>query len=150
MEKILNFVDNLECPAINGITYSDGRVIPVKLIVDWESPINYKIELEKESSIKKIAKNKGLRWNDCAVLSNLTNIEKGIEIFAGEGDYGSDGFLAVINLTNKKLKWIAFFDFSNPFNQLSLNGDVIYAVSTNNCIWKFPLNSPSQFTIESI
>ena len=66
---------------------------------------------------------------------------------SGESDYGSDGFVAVLNLSTKELKWIAFFDSSNPFDNLRLVGNSLYAISTSNYVWEFNLDNPTDISI---
>lgn len=148
MKKILNFIDHLESPSLNGIIYPDGTIDLLNVKVDWGPPIQYSLKSETKSSIELLDNEGKLQWNDCAILVTAIDIKQSIEIVAGEGDYGSDGFIGVIDLSTRNLIWLAFFNCSNPFDRLDIKEEKIYATSTNGCLWKFVIKSPIDIEIE--
>lgn len=71
-----------------------------------------------------------------------------IKILAGEGSYGSDGFLAVFETNTDQLMWLAFFKSSNPFNKVRVVGNEIYAFSTIGCVWRFDVKDPIRCSVK--
>lgn len=148
MKKIENFIEHLESPSLNGIIFSNGIIKILDVKNEWSPQIKYSIKEKNETSIEELNINGYLQWNDCAVMTELTDKIESINVIAGEGDYGSDGFVGVIDLNSKKLIWLAFFNCSNPFNELEIKAGRIYARSTNGCIWKFKLKNPVDIIVE--
>src|SRR5207244_13625753 len=50
-------------------------------------------------------------------------------VFAGEGAHGSEGFVAVTQITAGQLVWLAYFDCSNPFEKVALEDGIVMPVS---------------------
>ncbi|HVD98413.1 MAG TPA: hypothetical protein VNB90_09435 [Cytophagaceae bacterium] len=148
MNKIIDFINHLECPSVDGIIFPDETVQLLSVKVDWGLPINYTINMASKTSIK-ILNDKGeLHWNSCAILVRLINQKYSIEIIAGEGDYGSDGFVGIMDFATKKMIWIAFFNNSNPFEEVKVIDEEIYAKSTLGCIWRFKIKNPIDCIVE--
>ncbi len=148
MEKILNFINYLEAPALlNGIIFPNGKIKTLNIDINWEPQVSYCINHGDDTSIKELEEQKELHWNSFAIMVNLIDKDRVIEVIAGEGDYGNDGFLAVINLLSKKLIWLAVFDCSNPFDKLEIDKENIYASSTNGSKWKFNIKEPNNISI---
>lgn len=142
MKKIIDFVEHLECPSINGIIFPDDTIQLLDVRVDWENPINYTIEITSKTSIKNLRDKGELWWSSCAILVELVDLKHSIEVIAGEGGYGSDGFISVIDSSSKKLIWLAFFKCSNPFDEIKIIDEEIHAKSTIGCLWKFKIKNP--------
>ena len=150
MNKILDFLKYQECPSINGIIFPNEKINPIRLNVNWGPPIKYEIEKLRETSLKEIEIKGELFWNDCSILCEYEYDLMNIKAIGGEGDYGSDGFVAVINLLTDELMWIAFFELSNPFNKIKIEEGFVLAYSTLNCLWRFPLSSPIEFCVSAL
>ena len=148
MKEISRFIDHLECPSLDGIIFPDGSIDLLNIEVEWGPPINYYIKIGEKSSIKLLETKNKLQWSDCAILISSIDEKHSIEILAGEGNYGSDGFVSVIDLSSRNLIWLAFFKCSNPFNKLEAKHDEIHAVSTNGCLWKFRIKNPVYIVVE--
>lgn len=88
-----------------------------------------------------MAETEPLDWTSCAVLTQLIGESASLEILAGESDWGSDGFVAVLERNTRQLVWLAWFDCSNPFARLAVHGEVLEATSTLGCTWTFPLHA---------
>jgi len=120
MTDIKYFFDHQECPGINGIYFPDGVVKLFDVLENTVDGKRYSIQLGDKTSINELEKNKILDcWNDCAILYNKIYKNLNIEVISGESDYGSDGFVAVVNNKSHELIWLAFLDCSNPFNKVS-------------------------------
>lgn len=68
-----------------------------------------------------------------------------IEVYCGEGGYGSDGFVCVEK--NGAVLWLAFFEYSNPF--LNVARDDACVIAKNSCgeNWRFSLDLPHEVSI---
>lgn len=65
-----------------------------------------------------------------AVLAEAMVRGSGRVLLAGECDYGSDGYFALLE-PDRSLLWLAFFDSSNPFVTIDLHGNVAVLRSSN-------------------
>jgi len=148
MKKVKNFIDFLECPLVNGIIFPNGVIKLLDVNVEWSPKLIYTIKKSEETSIKALEKIGHLQWNDCAILTKLSDEKKNIVVIAGEGDYGSDGFVSVIDLYSRKLIWLAFFNCSNPFEKLEIKNDELLVKSTNGCLWKFNILDPVNIVVD--
>jgi hypothetical protein len=148
MKKIENFIEHLESPSLNGIIFPDGIIRIIDIEVEWSPRISYSIKGCEDSSIIALEAERKMQWNDCAILIELISERESLKVIAGEGDYGSDGFVAVIDLNSGKLIWLAFFNCSNPFNELKIKDQDLHAISTNGCLWKFKISNPVDLVIE--
>ena len=147
MKPIADFIEHLECPTITGIIFPDGTIHRLDIRMDWKSSKKYTIHVGSQTSIEGLREENELGVNYCGI--NVTAIDKqhDIEVVAGEGNFGSDGFIAVVGLKTRKLIWLAFFESSNPFDKINIINEEIHATSTLNCVWKFKISSPIQCTV---
>lgn len=60
---------------------------------------------------------------------------------------GADGFIALFD-SKRVLQWSAFFDFSNPFVGVCIDGDTVLAENNHGELWRIPFASPWTVTIE--
>lgn len=65
----------------------------------------------------------------------------------GEGGHGSEGFIVVEENDTKKIKWVAFFEESNPFEKIEVIDDVIYTYNNLGEKWAFEINDPINVSI---
>ncbi len=151
MIELENFITNLKCPKITGITFPDGRLKLLNLKIDWKnSPVTYEVSYGGETNVREKQRTGELEWNYCFPLVKLDGINNGISVLGGECDYGSDGFLALIDTNNDKLIWVAFFFYSNPFYKVSIDDNFVYAKSTMDSLWKFPIQNPTGVEVEPL
>jgi len=76
---------------------------------------------------------------------------RGQRIHAGETSEGSEGYVAVCLGNDDDLLWLAFFDFSNPFewDTLRIIDEQRFAVKTNHrADWTFSFDDPTNITVE--
>ncbi len=151
MKNIEHFVEYLDCPILNGIIFPNGIVKKIDIeVIQWSPKICYFIKGIENSSIQSLEEQGDLYWTSCCIMARQIVINKSIEVISGEAfGNGEYGFVGVIDLNSRKTIWLAFFESSNPFNQLDIKDDEIYATSTYNCLWRFKLNNPLDFIIES-
>ncbi len=151
MIELEDFITNLKCPKITGITFPDGSLQLLNLRIDWNNhPVTYEVSYGGETSIGELQRTGELEWNTCFPLITLDGINNGIRVLGGECDYGSDGFLALVDSANDKLIWVAFFFYSNPFSEVSIDEDFVYAKSTMDSLWKFPIQNPVRVEVMPI
>ena len=104
------------CPLINGVVFYDGLCFSVKPIDMLRAvyPVSlqtmYPCFIQKELEIK---------WVHFYITYEIFINNYGLKIMVGEGAMGEDGVVAVAD-DSSKLIWHAFFDFSNPFDSVSM------------------------------
>lgn len=149
MKKIRNFIEHLECPSINGIMFGDETIQLLTVDVKWQEPIRYTINQRGvKVSIGDLLKSETISWCSCAVLDDLVDRDRSIRVLAGEGTYGSDGFLAIIEVKTNITIWLAFFKDSNPFSKVKIIENKLYAESTLGCLWIFNIKNPLQCIVQ--
>lgn len=113
-------------PIINGIITKDKyiKINIDKNILSFDETNNY----ENISSLE----------DDCSNVNVFNAIRyKDYTAYFGEGSYGGDGFITIID-KNNKIVWIAFHDRINPIIDLEIFADKIIAI--NNCDIKYVFN----------
>jgi hypothetical protein len=85
-------------------------------------------------------KNISLLEKDCSCTDVYKKIEyKNYVIHYGEGSYGGDGFIAVID-KNNKIKWIMFHEYINPIEKVEVGNNKIIGINNNNIKYEFEIN----------
>lgn len=149
MKKIEEFIHHLECPTINGIIFPDNTIQLLDIKINHKNVSDTSIKPGAKTSISDLYHAGKLWWNDCVTLVAAEDLNFSIKVVAGEAmGHGSDGFIGVIHLASNKLKWLAFFDCSNPFTKIQIANNKLFATSTINCTWEFDINNPSNCTIQ--
>jgi hypothetical protein len=147
MKEIADFLDHQEYPNISGIIFPDGFIQLVTVSVNWETPPSFQVQLDGTTTVETLKSQGQLSWSDGAILGKTVSEDEGFEAVCGEGDFGSDGFVAVVHTETQKLVWLAAFNCSNPFKYVSFKEGCVYAESTIGTVWCFPLSDPCQFVI---
>ena len=144
MNSLMSFWLKGECPILNGVMFGDGSVECVEPY-DQPRPAGTvtlvgkgRTQLQSHAPLESTALMPSCRFEDRA---------KDIVVTAGEAGMGSDGFVAVADLSNQ-LRWIAFFDFSNPFVSVEISSDEVVGRINLGERWRFPLANPSGVRIE--
>ncbi len=128
---------------INGVMESSGVI---HLIAPGGQPRSLPLKLRIES----ICSDEILANASCtsvAVMDEISNSDLGIRVVVGECGMGADGFVAVEELNTKQLRWIAFFDFANPFQSVSIQDKFILATNNLNEEWQFAVERPWEIEI---
>ncbi|TFF39194.1 hypothetical protein [Mucilaginibacter psychrotolerans] len=147
MKRITHFLAHQSCPVVDGIVFSDATIQLFEVSATWAPRYKFEIQKAAITSIAELEAKGELYWAGCGILDNYTANERALKVVCGEGSYGNDGFIAVINLATWHTMWIAYFTSSNPFCKVSLEQDQVVAMSTYDCIWKFDLNKPANVEI---
>jgi hypothetical protein len=143
MINLATFADHLECYSVNGIQFSDGTVQRLLVTAAWGPAIQYTVSAGERTTLQQLEAANALYENSCAVRAQLTDAARGLHLLAGECNLGGDGFVAVIDTPTNRLRWLAWFEASNPFAELALDGADLLATSTLGCRWRFPLADPA-------
>jgi len=138
------------CPLINGITHANGIVnrLAIESQAQQGEPMRkYWIEQSNQTSISELQSTNSLQWTSFNELNEEPNVQEDFTLLLGEGGWGSEGFVALLQLTTRKFLWIAFFDDSNPFTKARFENGKIIAVSTHGNEWTFSYPTPSLLSI---
>ena len=135
-------------PSIDGVGWPTSDVFLVN--VGFESQ-NGRYVLERgkaaPATLADITAVREIRWQHAGPSCECTNMEGRLRAIGGEGAWGGDGFVAVVSAHTGELVWYAFFESSNPFEQVRFEGDVLVATNNLGDEFRFPLDSPASFTI---
>ncbi|WP_326656408.1 hypothetical protein [Streptomyces sp. NBC_00385] len=136
MSSIEQLWENYQLPIRNALHFSRGASFKIEL-----SPADsagYKIleefDLESDLSLNPdwVSDIDGL----CSVV-----LDGGDLLWAGEGSYGSEGFVARLN-REKSLIWTVFLEESNPFQEIHLQGSTACFVSTSGVRLRVNIDNP--------
>lgn len=136
------------CPILNGITFGNGKIVELETYRQSSEDL-LQVRIRRTTNVEDFNTSHGDYWTEITLLCELQIRDKDLEITGGEGGLGSDGFVAVSRILDGYLLRIAFFEDSNPFIQLSVNGDCseILGVTTLGNVWQFPIAHPEQVKI---
>jgi hypothetical protein len=149
MIDLATFADHLACYSVNGIQFSDGTVQRLLVTAVWRPVVKYTVSAGEQTTLQQLEAADALSENSCGVLAELTDVARGVRILAGECNLGGDGFVAVIDAATNRLRWLAWFEASNPFAELALDGADLLATSTLGYCWRFPLAEPAMCAVVS-
>jgi hypothetical protein len=134
-----------QCPIVNGIIFDSGEIVLLKIrSLQVRSIWVELLDVVGKTTLEEILIDHPERLASITTL-NETQVDSegsGLRLFCGEGSLGGDGFVSACRASDSHLNWIAFFDNSNPFEHIEIDGSDALAV--NNCqqIWRFPLMRP--------
>lgn len=134
-----------ECPIINSLMFFNGDMLVLKsYFIGGE----HRIEILCKSTIKSFFDyNKENAVSSFSVPVCAEN--ESFRIFAGEGSWGGDGIVYVIDKVKNKLFWFLFLENSDPFEEIEFEAsDVIIIRSSSDIRLKIPVKTPHE--IESI
>ena len=133
VEKLM---DNYKCPIGNYILFANGDMLNFEhyFIED-----KFHFRILNKSTIESYFEFNEKDYVSCfGGLCMFKNEE--FSVFAGEGSWGDDGALWIIENKTNKLLWFLFSDRSNPFVSASINENEEVVAKTNlDKIWKIPL-----------
>ena len=131
-------------PVVNGVIEAGGqvhRVCPVDL------PRMLPMTL-RENGPTEFARLPSVEWTIALPFEKVRDAGSEMIAIVGECGMGSDGFVA-IQATERpdSLLWVAFFDFSNPFESVRLEGSLIKALNNRSAEWRFARSAPWRIEI---
>lgn len=148
-ENIAYYWENDLCPIVNGIIFADGSI---RQLNPKESSQQY-YDIPEYSGIETIDK---LREKEEIGITNIYKrkpiqiAELNILIYCGDGSWGGEGFVAVCEKYEGRemLKWIAYFDYSNPMEKVEYIDSNIVAYSNLGHRWIFNIDRPQDVSVE--
>ena len=89
-----------------------------------------------------------VEWTTALPFETVRDAESQSVVIVGECGMGSDGFVAMqASEVPDSLQWLAFFDFSNPFESVRLEKGFIKARNNIGEEWHFARSSPWRIEI---
>ena len=134
-----------ECPILNGVTLNGGQHYPIKPV---DAPRNPLPMLLTHGQSENLAKVDRLQWASVNILCEATDALTNLRAFAGEGSMGGDGVIALFESTGV-LRWVAFFDFSNPFERLRFDEADLVAENNLGETWRLSLAQPWKIIVDA-
>ena len=136
-------------PVLNGIAFPSGEIC--EIFFEWDSEaISYLIVDKLFANLSVFQAEGVLQW--VTIHKFLVAEDEGLDLraYSGGGPLGEDGFVGVEDAKSAELKWLAFFELSNPFKAISFGDGVVEAVSTFDVMWTFPIEKPYEVTVRSL
>jgi hypothetical protein len=135
-------------PLINGICLRSGEIQWVNVWFD-RSTGRCRLQRDKDflSSLEELEEDGQLKWVFIAELVSACSLDRQLVVSSGCGMMGGDGFVSVAQAGDEMFSWMAFFESSNPFTEVGLEGSEVVAVSSLGDRWYFPVDSPESFRI---
>jgi hypothetical protein len=132
-------------PIINGVLFSDGTL--------WS--FEYR-DIDHKNIRARFVK---LRAQNPSILDGtfelaaiietgrVANAEQDSKYSCGEGSHGGDGYIACSSLSDNHLRWIAFFEESNPFMKIHLTPGFVHATNNHGHIWSLDIENPRDISL---
>lgn len=134
------------CPIVNAIFFADGRVVQLE-VEDASSPSrSAHISPSASTSFETLSADDAVQWTYLTSLGECENTTRGLAVVFGEGGFGGDGFVALLDQATKQLMWLVFLDCSNPFQHAAFDDDAIVATTNTGVLWRFPIQYPEKVT----
>lgn len=128
-----------ELPLVSGVYERSGRSHLVRP-VDPPRLLPLTLEVVEEGGV---LQPRTSRWTQAIPMAQARDSLVGDFVIVGECGHGSDGFVAVQkNEEPESLIWLAFFDFSNPFESMQIEPDVIRVFNNLQEEWCFDRSLP--------
>ncbi|MGC4064588.1 MAG: hypothetical protein QM784_08080 [Polyangiaceae bacterium] len=137
------------CPIVNGIFRPDDSVSRLTLEIDSVNRNFATLKLMERTTLSAIERTSEVEWTYLTQLCEFKSITSHYVAIGGEGGFGSDGFVALLE-RDLRLLWLAFFDWSNPFTKVSVEDAVVTATSSLDAIWRFPVDAPELVRVKEI
>ena len=127
-----------EWPILNGVTFIDGRHYAIRPIDAPREPLPIHLDFVGPTQIENA---ETLPSAFLIPTCDASDIVSGLKVVAGECSSGVDGFIALLESTGL-LRWVAFFDFSNPFERVRFEETDLVAENNLGEAWRLPLETP--------
>jgi|GEM_PF-1820794 len=130
---VLKLWEQKKLPLVGGLLLPDGR-----LYKNLANNIFCEYEMLQENS-----KDYSSWFSRISVLHSRSY--QGYSVYCGDGSYGSDGFILVLN-KDSTLHWLIMDDI-NPIEQLTVENGVIHALNNLQQKFTFPIMEPEKYQI---
>ena len=150
MKTIQQMWEDKSWPIRNGIYFADDTVAVLKILMPWEnSEEAVSVSVAGSATLEQAEELRENKETHLAQLCEQANVGLDLRVVGGEGSHGSEGFIAVIELSTRHLVWLAYFDCSNPFEKVSLENGIVTAISNLRHAWHLPLTEPATLTVNT-
>jgi hypothetical protein len=135
-------------PLVDSVTFGDGRM--VLLSVEERPSGEMGVRALGETTVASFLRFNPDRWAHITATCQLPSASGDLYI-AGEGSYGSDGFVARVGGAAGELRYCVFLSSSNPFVSLDLNSQqtVLTATSNLGARWFMNVDGPWEITTDA-
>jgi hypothetical protein len=142
MKNLLNELwKREELPCIDAIFFPNGKALRIHIDLP-QSTIDIGDEFNSNEFILQDIENVSSIGLACEILMG-----NGFKCYAGEGSFGSDGFIACLN-NKDDIAWIFFSEWSNPFDELEeISPGKVRATSTANFSLLIDIENPLNMEI---
>jgi hypothetical protein len=129
-------------PITNGIIFNNGTLYEVnynEIII--QGVFGYEVKVcNKKSTLSNNA--------DLTYIYETDSVKDDGRIYScGEAAWGGDGYIACADMSTNDLIWVAFFEYSNPFTSMKLEGGRIKAKNNHGHIWSINIQNPIDITV---
>lgn len=132
-------------PMIDGIVFPCGNTALVDYCVQSdEVEFDFGIRKTQKGHLRDFRESQADEelWTPLLTLGTHPCPGEGIIVEFGEGSFGCYGFVACVDEHSKRLRWLAFFQESNPFVGARCRDGQIEAVTNLGHTWLFPIDEP--------
>jgi len=144
------------CPMVDGIVFADGRIVLLQMTSDYipnskypERQYAFHLKKVRTLAVQDLERDGKLHWSHIYRQFESVDETRNLRAWCGETSWGSEGFVALVRADSNLPIWIAIFEESNPFKAVTLTETLVEAVSTYENVWRFPIDSPEDATVDS-
>lgn len=131
------------CPILSGLMYPDGSVLLVDAVPSGPGAPTFR----RRTTLAALDATEPLEWTTVGTLAQAVSPDGSYSAIGGEGGMGGDGFVAVSAAADKRLLWVAFFEDSNPFEEVRFDGGDVVARSNLGREYRFPVTAPERLVL---
>jgi len=142
MSKVLDNWREQRVAIVNGIALPDDSVRSVRA---YDLPRQLPIRLDIQGNGALVSGD--TEWTSVSPLAQAIDPTGRYAAVAGECGHGSDGFVALIDRQTQRPEWIAFFDFSNPFETAEITDTHVVARNNLGETWSIPRSATGSIDV---
>ena len=148
MDSIQDIWNAEQCPIISEAIFRSGLVKLVELNDSGGTPAGTKrLRRCRETSLMEMQKRDDFATTFYTEMCSVSNERQALQALAGGAGMGGDGFVALLRASRRKLEWLVFLDFSNPFEDISLSGITLSCRNNLGKLWSFSLSDPANIDV---
>lgn len=139
MELVQTKWESQECRSEDGIFFPDDTVI----LLAGSPSEGYHTSVRQPLHNLTVENPDG--WTDTDIDPGCSVNHQSLLIVGGGGSYEGDGFLAVVDASSRRLKWLLHLSGVERFTEVRVDGSLLQAVSEEYPFrheWTIPLESP--------
>jgi hypothetical protein len=149
MGKIQQMWEDKRWSCRNGLYFQDDTVAPLSILMPWETATKtVSVQVSNRATIDRVENIKKNETTRIGSNGEQSYPDLNLRVIGGEASHGSEGFVAVTQMTTDRLVWLAYFNCSNPFETVSLVDGIVIAVSNLGHVWRLPLSQPETLAVD--